>query len=161
MTNLTREIRFEPGYDHRYDHDPETKLIGAHGLKIRWLLTGPQGAVQFVVYTGWLPSWVDPELGPMITMERFRRTGRLFYPTAAALGYHWRSRVNAADVAPTHLCDVLGGGWCVYNGSDLNREPLLAGLITDGHEYVWTALEAYHDMCDQSASDLAVYEAAQ
>jgi hypothetical protein len=134
MTTLTREIRFEPGYDHRYDHDPDSRLTGAHGLTIRFLLTGPQGAVQFVIYTGSIP---------------------------AALGYHWRSRVNAADQPPTHLCDVLGEGWCVYNGSDLNREPLLAGLITDGHEYVWTALEAYHDMCDAAATDLSFLEAAE
>lgn len=45
--NLERIVRFEPAYDKR------DKNYGIHGVQVRFVLKGAEGAVQFLLYTNW------------------------------------------------------------------------------------------------------------
>jgi hypothetical protein len=89
MSDEFQEItEFLPAYDKR-DLDPK-KNYGIHGVTLRMVLKGPEGAVQFVVYTNW-------QL-PHVTEENHRRAHGnhvrdstlrgLFDPMPADLGYH-------------------------------------------------------------------------
>ena len=46
---MHRRIEFAPAYDKRHP-DPQ-KNYGIHGVEMRWLLEGPRGVIQFLVYT--------------------------------------------------------------------------------------------------------------
>ena len=50
-TNRQRIVEFEPAFD-KTDPDPD-KNYGVGAAKIRFVLKGPEGAVQFLVHTGW------------------------------------------------------------------------------------------------------------
>jgi hypothetical protein len=155
MPDLTREIRCEPGYDYREtDLDkPSGQRRGCHGMNMRWLLHGEHGTVQFVIYTGWLPSWVvddgDP-FGPRVDDRRARGTG----PMAADLGHHWDTPTYPGEDGPRSDCHLRPSGRCFYDGSGLNAEPVFAKLLTGGHDAVWAALEEYYAQCDVSAREL-------
>src|SRR5215467_3220628 len=78
---LERIVTFEPAYDKRHP-DPK-KNYGIHGVTLRMVLKGPEGAVQFVLYTNWqLPhvtkEWEDRPDSPQT----------LWKPLPADLGYH-------------------------------------------------------------------------
>lgn len=147
--SLTREIQFQPGYDYRAEdaHKPSGQRRGCHGLNMRWLVHGEHGSVQFLVYTMWLPSWVrEAEWGPRVVDEVARRDLN-HPPMAADLGHHWDWALYHGENGPRD-CDVRPSGKCFYDGSGLNAEPLLAALLTKGHDEVWAQLEAYYEDCD-------------
>lgn len=146
-----REIRWEQGYDH-----VGTQVGGGrHGMNIRWLLHGEHGTVQFLIYSGWLPTWVEnPEdsWGPRVRPDRplpMPNGGSrpsLMGPMAADLGYHWRTPLWQDSDSGRDNCDALrGGGRCWYDGSGLNAEPVFAKLLTEGGEAVWAEMSAYYD----------------
>jgi hypothetical protein len=132
-----REIRFEPGYDHRNDGG------GCHGLSIRFLLHGDKGTIQFLIYTDWLPTHITEDAwGKRIDRDK-REVIRLanIYPMAADLGRHWRTRLGYNE-AP-YECDILDGAdQCFYEGSALRADQVLADLLTGGDSAVWDTLEA-------------------
>ena len=49
---LTKLIEWTPAYDRRH-RDPE-KNYGIHGMNLRFILIGPKGTTQFLVYTNWM-----------------------------------------------------------------------------------------------------------
>lgn len=57
---LERITVFDPAFDKR-DPDPK-KNYGIHGVELRMVLKGPEGAVQFIVFTGWMLPKVQREL---------------------------------------------------------------------------------------------------
>ena len=87
MSTLKRIVKFAPAYDKR-NPDP-SKNYGVHGVELRMVLKGKEGAVQFLLFTNWMlprvqldtdlrilskaskgvrlvPS-VSKELGPLLT----------------------------------------------------------------------------------------------
>ena len=154
MTEFTREVRFEPGYDYaEEDKDkPWGERRGVHGMNIRFLLHGDEGTIQFLVYTQWLPSWVKTEPDAMFTRilditDVMEGGQKIFPPMAADIGFHW-------DKLPPHEpeddwyhmqeCDVRPGGQCYYDGSSLQAERVFALLLKKGHEAVWTYMEEHY-----------------
>ena len=84
---------FAPAFDRR-DPDPK-KNFGIHGVELRMVLKGPEGAVQFLLYTNWQLPHVQEEqdrrtlLRIAIDREDGRMQLRCFYhPLPADLGYH-------------------------------------------------------------------------
>ena len=129
-----RIIRFEPGYDCiRFECVYGSKTCiphtggshGVHGLTIRFVLRGDAGAVQFVIYSGWLP---EPQ-----------PYGQAHY-MAADLGCHSRTpRYDGqGSMGP---CELLDGTPCYYDGSGLNAEEPFRILCSFGHEALWAYLE--------------------
>mgnify|MGYP001423315064 CR=1 FL=1 len=128
---LERRVEFSPAFDKR--HVDPRKNYGVHGVDLRMYLIGPEGAVQFVLYTDWHLPHVDAEL---------RAKGSRIQPTPADLGYH--SRVpQYEDQASRDDCHLLGGP-CYYDGSCLNAERIYDVLLREGSDGVWRELEAYY-----------------
>ena len=125
---LERAVIFQPGY-----LDPRTgpNSYGRHGMEIKWLLRGPRGATQFLMYTDWVPGQKD----------RNPRVADMF-PMAADLGYHARvPQYEGAEEWGLHeRCEYLTGR-CYYDGSGLQAQPVLDRFIRDGEQAIWDALE--------------------
>mgnify|MGYP001569974091 CR=1 FL=1 len=144
---LTRELVFTPAFDKRAD-DPK-KNYGIHGVEMRWYVKGPLGAVQFVVYTGWMLDHIEKEM----ESKRHDSIGfSITRPMPADLGYHspkplYEGQSDRAD------CDLLKGGSCYYDGSTLNADVPFRILKEQGSEAVWKYLENYyHETFDAALS---------
>lgn len=144
-TDLRREIQWIPG--RVYD-----KTYGRSSMRLRWLLHGNLGTIQFVMYTGWLPEHVDTraQFGPRVDTSRplpCRDGVRPIQPDpmASDLGFHWRAPVSWMTEGDARSdCDLFGGAPCFYDGSGLNAEPVMAALFTDGDEAVWSMMADYY-----------------
>lgn len=104
MSEEFQEItEFHPAFDRR-DPDPK-KNFGIHGVELRMVLKGPEGAVQFVLYTNWQLPHVAKEtelrtikniidLVPDASRPHHRyEVGKMelrcfYHPLAADLGVH-------------------------------------------------------------------------
>jgi len=67
MGEFTQIVDFFPAFDKR-DPDPK-KNYGIHGVELRMVLKGPEGAVQFVLYTQWMLPHVQKETDERIVEE--------------------------------------------------------------------------------------------
>lgn len=47
MGDRTRLVEWTPAYD-------KQPKYGIHGMELRFVLKGPEGATQFLLYTNWL-----------------------------------------------------------------------------------------------------------
>jgi hypothetical protein len=65
VTGLEHSVRFEKGYDcirfECINDSPSCKhgsggTHGKHGMNISFIVKGDEGAIQFVIYTGWIPQ---------------------------------------------------------------------------------------------------------
>lgn len=138
--NLTREIKFRPAFDKRHA-DPK-KNYGIHGVDMLWILKGPVGAVQFLVFTGWhlphiIAEWEQDAKEHPVTGKQL-----MCQPIPADLGYH--SPTPVYDGQQCNECDLLPGKKCYYDGSGLNAEPVFKLLVEKGDEAVWKFLEDYY-----------------
>ena len=126
LVGLDRSVHFEPGYDRRREG------LGIGTMRIRFVLQGKLGAVQWLIGTDWAP--VSANYPASLLKAR---------PTGWDLGYHspvptYEGQIDSGD------CDLLPGKKCFYNGSGLNADLLIEGFIVGGEGYVWRALEAYY-----------------
>ena len=139
MNRITREIEFSPAWDKR-DPDPH-KNYGIHGVKMRWYVKGPHGAVQFLVLTNWQLPHVWEEQDAHLLDTRFPHL--LCRPMGADLGYHSPTPHYEGQKTIRDDCHVIGGP-CYYDGSGLAGKELLEVLIAEGGEAVWARMEAYY-----------------
>lgn len=139
MTDFERRVTFRPAFD-RCAHDP-SKNYGIHGVEVLFLLLGPKGATQFLLYTNWmLPAGNCP-----IGLDHTRRGSdhRLFCdPMPADLGYH--SPSPRYEDQSSYECDVLPAGRCHYDGSSLNAVRVYQRLLREGSDGVWAELESFY-----------------
>lgn len=125
---MEKTVSFSPAYDENHS---------IHGVNLRFLLKGPEGAVQFLLSTNWHLPHIQSELEG--------RVDHLFcHPLPADLGYHSPVPRYERHEPLTLNCDVLGGGPCYYDGSGLNAEPVYERLLREGSAGVWAALEEYY-----------------
>lgn len=132
---LQRSIRFEAAYDKR-DPDP-SKNYGVHGVTIRFVVSGDEGATQFLLYTGWQLPHVEKEWS-----ERSDLPQSLRQPMPADLGFHSKTP-HYEDHTPMKDCEWTGGD-CYYDGSSLNADPVFKRLLEEGEDGVWATLEDYY-----------------
>jgi hypothetical protein len=132
-----RTVYFEPGYNKR----DEGK--GVHGMSIRFVLSGPDGAVQFAFSAGWVPG---EKMSPRIAD---------IYPTGSDVGHHWLTPTYEGEWLHGS-CSYLGGQDCYYDGSGLWADRLLPEFIKRGEPAVWRELIGYYRELVQSAAELAV-----
>lgn len=121
---LERIVRFEPGYDRRAEG------YGIHGVNLRMVLKGEKGAVQFLLFTNWMPDSVDADY-PTLT------------PMPADFGYHAKVSQYDGQEMLDENCEFTGGP-CYYAGSGLNAERIFRLLRHKGGEAAWGALEEYY-----------------
>lgn len=162
--SLKRILEFTPAFDRR-DPDP-SKCYGIHGVQMRFVVKGPLGAVQFLLYTNWQLPHVRQECE-----KRGCGSYCLNKPMAADLGYHspapryegqepigstkvkWvdgkigERGLKVPESEPTGTftpCPYLDGKPCYYDGSGLNAERIFDVLTAEGDVGVWRELEAYY-----------------
>jgi len=140
-------IKFESGYDcikfECINSSPGCQpdsggSHGRHGLNIRFVVKGPLGAVQFLLFTGWMPQ--RAERGPA-GLHIADWGGRYMMP--ADLGYH-SPAPRYEDHRSMGPCEFLGGQPCYYDGSGLNANDAMYALVNGGDEALWAFLEAYY-----------------
>lgn len=132
----TKEIKFNEGYDKRA---PEpSKNYGIGGVRIGFYYGNDRdGFVQFTILTDWYPQPLRDE------MKNRRRETCDMFPMPADLGYH--SPVPHYDDHGRMDCDMMAQGYCYYDGSTMNAEPIYDILTAEGSDAVWKKLEEYWD----------------
>jgi hypothetical protein len=132
---MDRAVYFEPGCD---TGKPPRKSVAA--MRIRFVLTGDRGAVQFLLGTDWYPLSVQNDAGWSGHYTMYRETK----PMAWDLGYHSRAPMHDDQIMIEEKCSYLGGKPCYYDGSSLNAEPIRDEFLARGDAAVWESLEHYY-----------------
>ena len=133
---FTHEIKWVPAFDKR--SSDQNKNYGTHGAEMQWYLTGPNGVIQFIVFTSWHLTHVQKELDEKPINHNYPHI--TCGPTAANIGYHARIPQYEGQTLLANECKRLNGDPCYYDGSGLNAKPILQTLISDGEEAVWKAM---------------------
>ena len=135
---MERLIFFEPGYDKR-SPDPK-KNYGISAMRIRFVLRGELGAMQFLMGTGWYIPTVAKEFEAKAMTDPIYRTNN---PTAWDVGYHSPKPMYDGQSIMDDNCEIIGGP-CYYDGSSLAAETVLDKFLVEGVEAVWKELEEYY-----------------
>lgn len=142
-------VRLESGYDcikFECTNKSESCVPGSggshgrHGLTIRFVTKGPMGAVQFLLYTGWLPQYVkESGIG-----ARYIRDWGGMQPLPADLGYHSKKPLHEGQQPTDKACMFCDGLPCYYDGSGLNASDAMYALVNRGGKALWDFLDAYY-----------------
>ena len=142
-------VRFEAGYDCtrfecKFDHEtciPDSDgTHGRHGLSIRFVSQGENGAAQFLLYTGWLPQHAQKSMS-MIGARNIDTWGDSVMPYD--LGYHSKTP-RYDDHTPYESCEFCDGQTCYYDGSALNATDAMYALVNGGEDALWAFLDSYY-----------------
>lgn len=128
-------VDFEPAWD-KTDPDPK-KNCGVHGVEMRMVLKGEDGAVQFLLYTSWMLDMVADEVNSFMVPIPASA------PLPADLGYHSPKPMYDGHEA-MGSCAYLDGADCYYDGSGLNAQRIWNTLVKEGSNGVWRELREYY-----------------
>lgn len=153
MSDRQRIVRFEHGHDCiRFEccnGSPDCApgkggSHGIHGLAIRFVVKDKEGAVQFLLYTGWLPQHVQRD---HIGYYSIRNWGsdHGFDPMPADLGYHSKVPHYEGQTSIDDTCEFCDGQPCYYDGSGLNASQAMYALVNGGDEALWRFLDSHYD----------------
>lgn len=134
---FTRRVDFTPSSDKR-DPNP-SKNYGIASMRIRFVLIGAKGAVQWMIGTEWFIASAREHLSRFNHLHSFDEMRR---PQGYDLGYH-AYKPTYEGQSQMDDCDILNGP-CFYDGSGLNAELLIEPFLAHGEDYLWPALEAYY-----------------
>lgn len=113
---------------------------GKSGLSIIFISKGDAGAVQFVIYTGWVPQLTKPDSIGWRSVENW---GNSVMP--ADLGYHSKKELYEGQDVMQESCEYCDGQPCYYDGSGLNANDAMYALVNGGSEALWIFLDAYYE----------------
>lgn len=142
--NFEREIIFTPAFDRR--HENPSKNYGIHGVDMRWILKGEEGAVQFDVYTNWHLPHVVEEMDEKILNNRSLDRIDLkitYHPMPEYIGYHSPKPLYEGQEPMSQECEYVNGE-CYYGGSRLHAKKVFEIFVKEGGEAVWKYLEEYY-----------------
>ncbi len=135
MSALNKSLDIAPAWDRR--HSDPRKNYGVSGVEMRFYLTGPEGAVQFLLHTNWqLPNVTREQEETSTTPEHVRA---LMRPCPMDLGYHSRVPMHEGHTPIGMACSVLGTDTCYYDGSNMMAKTAFNKLLTGGYK----ALDQY------------------
>lgn len=139
-----RSVDFLPAYD-------KGKEYGIGAMKVRFVLKGPKGAVQFLISTGWfLPHTQRKNREWQYDFDkRFNKIN----PEGYDLGYHSPVPMYEGQTA-IGKCDVVGGE-CYYDGSTLNAEAWIEPFLNGGTEWLWPRMEQEYRQYFEGVEDAA------
>ena len=146
---LERHVRMTAGYDcGRFEckfGSDKCRLgsggwHGKHGLTLGFYVKGPEGAVQFVIYTDWMPQAAKPDAIWMLPTDAWG--GKFLVP--ADLGYHSKVPRYEEQTPVAEECEWCDGGPCYYDGSGLNAADAMYTLVNGGGDALWGFLEGYY-----------------
>jgi hypothetical protein len=127
---MERIVSFEPGFDRRAEG------YGVGAMRLRFVLKGELGAVQFLLGTNWYPRHVQ-EAEAAKGLDLYR--GEIL-PTGWDIGYH-SPRPMYEGQTPMGPCEYLDGKPCYYDGSSLAADPIRDAFLERGEPAVWEACE--------------------
>lgn len=134
---LEESVQFAPGHNCRarglHSH-------GVHGMEIRWLLRGPAGGAQFVLYTDWIPGELSPGHG---LSPSGQYTAWRSFPMGADVGYHAKRPMYEGHEPLSGECEITGGA-CYYDGSGLRALELAEVFKQFGEQAIWDELESVY-----------------
>jgi len=141
---LERIVRFSAGHDcMRFEcklKSPRCMPGGGgshsvHGVDAKFFVKGADGAVQFVLFTGWLPrASKQDEYG-------WESIGGAL---PADLGYHSKKPRYDGQTSIKEACEFCDGKPCYYDGSGLNAYGAMHALVNGGDAALWAFLEEYY-----------------
>jgi len=149
-SGLEHIVRFERGHDCiRFEcvfgsERCEPGASGSHGrrgLNIRFVVNGNRGAVQFLLYTDWLPQYVE-NLG---TRDVRDWGGKFMMP--ATLSYHGKRPQYEGQPSAVESCRFFDGEPCYHDGPTHNPNDAMYALVNGGDEALWAFLDAYYEYC--------------
>jgi len=134
-------IRFTAGYDCiafecKYN-SPRCKpglggSHGKHGVNLLFVAKGEKGAVQFLLYTGWIPQ------------RQCYHEDSAHKPLPADLGYHSKTPRYFEHTPQIDTCEYCDGQPCYYDGSTTNADFAMQTLVNGGDEALWKFLDKYY-----------------
>jgi len=113
---------------------------GRHGLTLIFVSKGDAGAVQFLLYTGWMPQHVKPST---IGAHYIDDWGGHIMP--ADLGSHSKTPRYEGHEPIESSCEYCDGQPCYYDGSGLNASDAMYALVNGGEDALWAFLDAYYE----------------
>lgn len=133
---FTRRVDFSPSYNFLRPTDDN---YGIGAMRIRFVLIGPKGAIQWMIGTEWFIASARQHLRQFSE----RDIDNLRKPSGWDLGYHAREKQydRQQSMGP---CEYLDGAECFYDGSSLNADLLIEGFLAGGDEWLWPQLESYY-----------------
>jgi hypothetical protein len=136
MTEFKREVHFYPAFG---DTDPvKRREEGIGGVKIRFVLVGPLGAIHFAISTNWDPAHIQEE-----RWEKGRSRYFSLTPDGSDISYH--SPVPMYEGQASHEnCEWLGGRTCYSDGSGLVADRIRDVLLAEGDAGVWREMEGWY-----------------
>lgn len=133
--SLERRFEVQPAFDRTAEG------YGVHGAEMRWYVIGPQGAIQFVLFTNWHLPHVQARLDARMDSQ-FPHLS--CHPQPADIGYHsFKPRYEGQQILQKN-CHLLNAS-CYYDGSSLQAEEFYQTLITKGLDALWEALEKRYE----------------
>jgi hypothetical protein len=133
---MEKIITVSGAFDKRHP-DPK-KNFGIHCMQIRFVLKGPKGAAQFLVFTGMNLPHVEDEL----FKKAHSRGYNPFKPIGVDIGYH--APTPQYEGQTSMKCDVLDGE-CYYDGTSLGAEEFMSTFLAGGSDAVWEMLQKRYD----------------
>lgn len=129
---MERITRFTPAYDHRKEGG------GVHCVDLYFVLKGPKGAIELVIFTGWMLSHVH---------ERLKEKGEFPIAQAARLGWHSPTPIFEDQQPSNDTCNYLDGLPCYCDWSYLRGGPQsqFEVLVEQGSDGVWASLQEEYD----------------
>ncbi|MDP9162377.1 MAG: hypothetical protein M3O09_19395 [Acidobacteriota bacterium] len=131
---LERKLDILPAYD------KVKEGYGVHGVEMRWYVTGPKGAIQFVLYTNWQLKHIQKKFDNRVNENDSRFTHLFCHPQPADIGYHSYVPHYEGHTPMSKECHLLKGP-CYYGGSSLNAQIYYDILVERGGDALWDALE--------------------
>lgn len=136
---LARTIEWEPAYDRRQkdaDGNRTGHGGGAHCVTCRFVLSGPAGVVELVVYTGWWLKAMHRELENETMCFSLK-------PMPADLIAHSRAPWRATD-GPRPECHRLKGNCYTQSWGPLRADRIFDRFVEKGEAAVWAELEGLY-----------------
>jgi hypothetical protein len=136
MDNFKKEITFTAGhncldFECKWD-SPSCRpgsggSHGKHGVDLRFILTGKEGAVIFILFTGWIPGISPTYSTPMpAEIQVHSKTSRSF------------------DESPMKDC-LYTQGDCYCRSYGLLADEAMISLVNGGDTEVWNFLQEFYN----------------
>lgn len=135
MTELVRSIEWLPARDTRKPQAGGGFTGAAHCMECKFVLTGPLGVVELIIYTGW---WLEKT--EKLT-DQDPNLAFIYKAMPADIVAHKREPWEDALIGPRPECHRLLGPCYPKSWGPLAAENVFKAFVRKGEPVVWAALE--------------------
>lgn len=147
--SLIHFVKFKPGYDCiNFECISNSKRCypgsggshGKRGLGIEFSVKGEQGAVSFLLYTGWFPQQIPEKTKGNSVVDWSKST-----VLPVDLGYHSKIPQYNWQKPSSQSCELCDNQVCFSDGSTINANDAMLALVNGGDVKLWEFLESYYN----------------